>query len=306
MTSIRLLAATCCLAVFLPTGSAVGSPVSVLIREAVEQACKVSGREGLERTARESAEQAVAVAVRRHGPAAAEAVSRGGLELLEVGARHGDDVLRLAKSASPAGQRALALQADRLVPLARRYGPVVLDLEARAPGLGGRVFSTFGDDLGSAVARKAATEDLPRLVLAAERADSPATRALLWSRYQQGGGAFLKAIDWKVVLAAGTSVAIINAAHRATTPYVAMGDSIRENPEIAGKAVDGMFHGWSAFSWAMLPPAVVFCLLWRFGLMPWHRPVTDRRPTAEGPYAGGGVRNDLTNIKPVPTSGTAA
>jgi hypothetical protein len=306
MTSTRLFAATCCLAVFLLTGTAAGSPIGVLIREAVEQACKVSGREGLERTARESAEQAVAVAVRRHGPAAAEAVSRGGLELLEVGARHGDDVLRLAKAASPAGQRALALQADRLVPLARRYGPLVLDLEARAPGLGGRVFSTFGDDIGNAVARKAATEDLPRLVLAAERADSPATRALLWSRYQQGGGAFLKAIDWKVVLAAGTSVAIINAAHRATTPYVAMGDSIRENPEIAGKAVDRMFNGWSAFSWAMLPPAVVVCLLWRFGLMPWHRPVAGRRPTAENPYVGGGVRNDLKKIKPVPTSGTAA
>lgn len=272
MTAARLLSAACCLAAILPTGTAVGSPLGTLIREAVERAVRVSGREGLERTARESAEQAVAVAVRRHGPAAAEAISRGGLELLEVGARHGDDVMQLAKAAGPAGQRALALQADRLVPLARRYGPVVLDLEARAPGLGGRVFSTFGDDVGAAVARTAATEDLPRLVLAAERADSPATRALLWKRYQQGGRTFLEAIDWKVVLAVGTSVAAIDAAHRATTPYVAMGDSIRENPEIADKAVGGFFYGWSAFSWALLPPGVVFCLLWRFGLMPWHRP----------------------------------
>lgn len=306
MTFTRLLAATCCLAAFLPTGTAAGSPISTLIREAVEQACRVSGREGLERTARESAEQAVAVAVKRHGPAAAEAVSRGGLELLEVGARHGDDVLRLAKAAGPAGQRALALQADRLVPLARRYGPVVLDLEARAPGLGGRVFSAFGDDIGTAVARTAATEDLPRLVLAAERADSPATRALLWSRYQEGGGVFLKAMDWKVVLAVGTSVAIINASHRRTAPYVAMGKSIRENPEIAEKAVGGMFYGWSAFSWALLPPAVVLCLLWRFGLTPWHRTAAGRHQTPQQPNAARGVLNDLTKPQPVPTSGTAA
>jgi len=270
MTTIRLSLIVCLATALVPTRIAAGSPATVVMREVLERACIVSGREGLERAARETAEHAIAGAVRRQGPAAANAVSHGGLELLEATARHGDDVLRLAKGAGPMGQRALALEADRLLPLARRYGPVVLDLEARAPGLGGRAFQAFGDDIGSALARNAPTQDLPRLVLAAERADSPATRALLWQGYQRGGSEFLQRIDWKVVMAVGVSAAVIDAAHRTTAPHAAAAQAIRENPEIAKEAV-GTIVGWTSFSWAILPLLVTFCLLGRFDLMPWHR-----------------------------------
>ena len=278
MTAARLCFAAC-FAALLPAGPAFASPLTVLVRETVEQACIVSGREVAERGARESLEHAVAGAVRRQGPSAALAVKHGGLELLEATAKHGDDVLTLAKGAGPLGQRALALEAERLVPLARQFGPAVLDLEARAPGLGGRVFSAFDSQLAPAVAREAATEDLPRLLLAAERADSPATRTMLWQGYQRGGGAFLARIDWKVVMAAGVSVAVIDAAHRATAPHAAAGEAIRKNPDIARQAVHGIFNGWGAFCWALIPPGVVFCLLWRFGLMPWHR----HRPAVKRP-----------------------
>lgn len=254
----------------LPSVPAAASPLTLLVRETVERACVVSGREAVERGARESIEHAVAGAVRRQGPAAARAVQHGGLELLEAAARHGDEVLTLAKQVGPAGQRVLALEADRLLPLARQYGPTVLDLEARAPGLGGRVFKTFGTELAPAVAREAATEDLPRLLLAAGRADSPATRAMLWQGYKQGGGEFLERIDWKVVMAVGASAAVIHAAHRTTAPFDAAGDVMRENPELTAETV-ARVAGWAGFGWGILPPAVVGCLLWRFGLMPWHR-----------------------------------
>ena len=266
------------LAALLPASLAAASPLTVLVRETIERACQVSGREAVERGARESMEHAVAGAVRRQGPAAARAIQQGGVELLEATAKHGDDVLKLAKQAGPAGQRALALEADRLLPLAREYGPRVLDLEARAPGLGGRVFSSFGKELAPAVAREAATEDLPRLVLAAGRADSPATRAMLWQGYRQGGGEFLKRIDWKVVMAIGASAAVINAAHRATAPLDAAGDVMRENPELTADTV-ARVGGWAGFFWGLVPLAVVGCLLWRFGMMPWHRPRARKRRT---------------------------
>jgi hypothetical protein len=270
----------------LPAATAAASPLTVLVRETVERACVVSGREAVERGARESLEHAVAGAVRRQGPEAARAVQHGGVELLEATARHGDDVLVLAKHAGPAGQRALALEADRLLPLARQYGPTVLNLEARAPGLGGRVFTTFGTELAPAVAREAATEDLPRLLLAAGRADSPATRAMLWQGYKRGGGEFLKRIDWKVVMATGASAAVIHAAHRTTAPHAAVGEAIRNDPDTAREAARAILNGWSRFWWASIPPAVALCLLWRFGLMPWHRPRTqDKRvdPRFEAP-----------------------
>jgi len=256
--------------------SGFASPLTVLVRETIERACVVSGREVAERGARESFERAAAAAVTRQGPGAARAIQHGGLELLEATARHGDDVLAFAKAAGPAGQRALALEADRLVPLARQYGPAVLDLEARAPGLGGRVFTTFGTDLAPAVAREAATEDLPRLLLAAGRADSPATRAMLWEGYQRGGRGFLERIDWRVVMATGASVAVIDAAHRTTAPFAAAADVMRENPELTVQTV-GNVAGWASFGWGIMPLVIVGCLLWRFGLMPWQRP----KPTAK-------------------------
>ena len=296
MTPARCLLCACLAAVLLPAAAA-GSPLTVLVRETVERACVVSGREVAERGARESLERATAAAVRRQGPAAARAIQHGGLELLEASARHGDDVLRLAKAAGPAGQRALALEADRLVPLARQYGPALLDLEGRAPGLGGRVFTTFGKEIAPAVARQAATEDLPRLLLAAGRADSPATRAMLWEGYRREGSEFLKRIDWKVVMAVGVSVAVIDAAHRTTAPFDAAADVMRENPELTAQTVSHV-AGWASFGWGIMPLAIVGCLLWRFGLMPWHRP----RPAAK-PRDGG---HDARANDPDPKSTVAA
>lgn len=269
MTAARCMLCVCLTLASLPTAFA--SPLTMLARETIERACVVSGREIVERGTRESLERAAAAAVAKQGPAAAQAIQHGGLELLEATTRLGDDVLKLAKTAGPAGQRALALEADRLIPLARQYGPAVLDLEARAPGLGDRVFTTFGSELAPAVARDAATDDLPRLLLAAERADSPATRALLWQGYKQGGSEFLKRIDWKVVMAVGASVAVIDAAHRTTAPFAAAADVMRQNPELTAQTV-GRVAGWAGFGWGIMPLAIVGCLLWRFGLMPWHRP----------------------------------
>lgn len=283
MTAARCMLCVCLTLASLPAASA--SPLTMLARETIERAFVVSGREGVERGARESLERAAAAAVSRQGPAAAQAIQHGGLELLEATTRLGDDVLRLAKATGPAGQRALALEADRLVPLARQYGPAVLELEARAPGLGDRVFKTFGSDLAPAVAREAATADLPRLLLAAGRADSPSTRAMLWQGYKRGGSAFLKRIDWKVVMAVGASVAVIDAAHRTTAPFDAAADVMRENPELTAKTV-GRVAGWASFGWGIMPLAIVGCLLWRFGLMPWHRPRTSVRRRSDGREAG--------------------
>lgn len=289
----------CVIALFLlavpETASA--SPLTVLVRETIERACIVSGRDLVERGARESLEHATTAAVRRHGPAAARAIQSGGIELIEATARHGDDVLAFAKAVGPAGARALALEADRLLPLARRYGPAMLDLEARVPGLGSRVFATFGKELGPAVAREAATADLPRLVLAAGRADSPATRAMLWQGYKQGGGEFLKRIDWKVVMATGVSLALIDAAHRTTAPHAATAAAITKDPELARSAAHDILQGWGSIWWAILPPGVAFCLLWRFGLMPWHRPYSVPQRT-HGDASSAGVDRKATEARP--------
>lgn len=209
-------------------------------------------------------------AVRRCCPRVGPLVTDGGLELFEAAARHGDDVIAIAGKVGPATRRTLALEADRLVPLARRYGPEILDLEAEAPCLARRVAESFGPDMVGPLARNAAASDLPRLLAAAERATSPAARELLWMRCLEGGSQFLKWIDWRVVLATGLSVAVIDAAHRVTAPLAAAGETIRKNPE-AAKQLGGSMIWWPSVLWSATPLLIAACLLWRFGLMPWHR-----------------------------------
>ena len=246
------------------------SPTAVVVRETLEAVVKKGGGRLATSTAREAAERTLTAAVRRYGPRVGPLVADGGLELLEAAARHGDDVIAIAGKVGPAARRTLALESDRLVPLARRYGPEILNLEVKAPGLARRAADTFGADMVSPLARKAAASDLPRLVAAGERATSPAARDLLWTRYLEGGSQFLKRIDWRVVLATGLSVAAIDAAHRVTAPLAAAGDAIRDNPE-AAQQLGGWMIWLPSMLWSATPLLIAACLLWRFSLMPWHR-----------------------------------
>jgi hypothetical protein len=134
---------------FLVSLSASAAPgVSVAVREALAVAARKSGREIAEASAREAAERVLERSVVRFGGKALVAAGDGGLELIEATAKYGDDVMRFAVDASPAARRVLALSAEEILPLARRLGPEAIELEARAPGVTGKVFATFGEDAG--------------------------------------------------------------------------------------------------------------------------------------------------------------
>lgn len=235
---------------------------AALVREAVELATRRSGRELTEKAARESAEQAVESAVKRYGPKAAEAVADGGLELVEAGARYGDDVMRVAVEAGPAARRALALDAGNLVPLVRELGPEALELEAKSPGLARRAFTSFGPDGARRIAMTVPADDLPRLVAYAERADTPATRKALLEAYEKEGRAIFERIPPKLVLAGGLTVAMVYGTHRATAPMAAVGDQIGRDPALARRTID-----WLALIGGGLATLVTGACLWRFGLL---------------------------------------
>lgn len=239
--------------------------VSRLAREAVEMGLRKSGREATEKVARESLEQAVETAVSKYGPEAAQAVADGGVELLEAAGRYGDDLIRVAAEASPAGRRALALEPGRMLPLVREFGQEAIELEARTPGLSRRIFTSFGTDAGRQIARQVPAEDLPRLLKYGERADSPQTRQLLVEAYRSEGPAIFRRIPPGLVLASGLTAAMIYGTHRVTEPFAAAGDAIGTHPEHASLFIRGML----VIAGVVAIVATVF-ILGAFRLTPWH------------------------------------
>ena len=132
---------------------------------------------------------------------------------MKVAKKYGDDVWKFASKA-PAGARALAMRPKELLPLTRRIGTEVLELEAKSPGLTKHVVKNFGDDGVRYFAKHVPANDATRLVGYAGRADNPATRQMLMDYYKKGGTHFLDKLNWKHIMSGGLSVAAITAAYQ--------------------------------------------------------------------------------------------
>lgn len=219
------------------------SPASKVLQEVLEQAAKVSGKT-LTPASKEAAEIAMRKAIAAHGDDVLRIMRVGGLETLEQGAKHGDDFWRLCAH-SPQAARSLALHADDLLPLARRIGPEVAELEARVPGMTLQIAEHYGDD-GVRALTKAPTSDISRLVCGAQNADSPATRDFLLKTYKnsKNGSRFLSKIDWKIVAATGLSAGAIIAAYKVSD---GVETSIEKHGPAVTKNVANIMHGvtWS-------------------------------------------------------------
>lgn len=198
------------------TATGQAAPAAKIVGEAIEQAARRSGKT-LAPAARQAASQTAKTMATQYGDDILKVVADGGLETLTQGVKHGDDFWRLARL-RPAAARVLALHADDLVPLAKRLGPSVLDLEIKAPGISRRLVAAFGDDAVHRLAQAPAA-DLPRLVGYAQKADTPATAKLLLDYYQKApsGTAFLDHLSWKHIMSGGLSAAAVIAAFQVST-----------------------------------------------------------------------------------------
>lgn len=266
------------------SGFAHSAPVvNQATRELVELLFRKGGREVTERLSREVAEQSVETAVSKFGPRATQAIMDGGLELVEAGARYGDDVMRAAVDATPAARRALALAPERILPLVRELGTEAVEIEAKSPGLARRVFSNFGDDGARRIAREVPAEDVPRLLAYAEKADTPATRIILLEAYEKEGASLFQRIPASLVLASGLSAGALYGTHRATAPLQAIADAVATDPVTRRRVTD-----WSMAILGAVALIVVTFVLSAFGLTPWHarKPAMTSPPASECVKAG--------------------
>lgn len=234
---------------------------------AVEQAAKVSGKKIAGTAAQTAATAEVKRLAATHGPDVLKVVEDSGLELLAAVPKHGDELMQVAMKASPQARRALALNVEQMLPLAKRVGLDALELEAKVPGQSTHVFQVFGDEAGKGLARSIPTEDLPRIIKYGEKADSEATRKLLIDKYAKEGPSLFQRIPPQLVLAGGLSAAMLLGTYEATAPERAKADVLRDNPEIVKDVMNR-----STAVWAGVALTALMLLMWRFGLMPWHRP----------------------------------
>jgi len=222
--------------------------------EALEAAARMSGKI-LSPAARKIALAQLRDAAARHGDEALMAARKGGLELMEAAAKHGDDVWTFA-SKVPAGARAMAMRPQELLPMTRRIGTEVLELETKAPGLPGHVVRNFGDDGVRYFARQVPLKDASRLLGYAEKADSAATRQMLLDCYKKGGTHFLDKLNWKHIMATGLSAAAITAAYQVS-------DGIQEGLTTMAENSPDMFektasHAIDRLSAPIVIPATLF------------------------------------------------
>lgn len=185
---------------------------SVVIREAVEAAAKVSGKR-LSRSAGRSAQIALEKVMVQYGDDAVRIVKNGGLETLQAGSKYGDDFWRICKQVSPDTIRRFSLHADDWMPHIKRIGDDFIKLEEKAPGLGIKAVQTFGDD-AVRIFNQAPADDLSRMIGYARKADSPASKKYLFETYKKGGTKFLNSLDARKILAGGLSIAAITAAYK--------------------------------------------------------------------------------------------
>jgi len=256
-----------CLCLSLPAAATIATKVTEqAIEMAVEKAATMSGKKFSGTVAKKVATEEVKRLSEIHGVDVLKVVEDSGLELLEAVHKHGEDLVSIAMKASPQARRALALNVEEMLPLAKRVGVEALELEAKVPGQAVHAFEIFGDAAGKGLAKSIPTEDLPRLVKYGEKADSAATKELLLKTYKAEGPKLFERIPPKLVLAGGLSASMLLGTHEAFATERAKADVLRDNPEIARDVMNR-----SNTIWGGIVLIAIILLLWRFGFMPWHR-----------------------------------
>lgn len=165
-----------------------------------------------------------------HGERVLDVVGQSGIEFLQASSRYGDEFVSLAMKASPAAQRMLAINPAELIPLAREFGGVAIEAEAKAPGLGRRLFEVFGKEEGARLVAEVPAADLPRLIAYGEKSMDAATRQALLGAYRKEGGSLFRRIPPGQVLEAGLSITMIIGAVGVLGTFRAVADFIREHP----------------------------------------------------------------------------
>lgn len=201
---------TICLSIFYSSTAEATPIVRIGVREFLENLARKETGKVVSKSALDAAESAIQKYGKTYGlEKMMEITTHGGLDIFEALARHGDDVIKYATKVSPKGCKALASNADKLLPLAKKIGPEVIELEAKAPGLSYKIFQAFGEQGVRDISTIVPAKDLTKLSHFGEMADSKATRQLLLDLYKKNGPSIFQKIPPGAILATGAAGGIL-------------------------------------------------------------------------------------------------
>ena len=185
------------------------------LEEILELASRISGR-SLGPVARCEALKQLERVELRYGTQALKAAGKGGLELMEAAGKYGDDIWKFSR-AYPAGARSLALHPETYLPLCRKYGSEVLALEAKAVGTAPSATKFFGKEGVNYLAVNAPAKDIPVILGMAAKAENRQVSKKLFELYRRTGGAILKHLEPKRILAYGLSGSMLMSAYQVSS-----------------------------------------------------------------------------------------
>lgn len=209
--------------------------------EIAQVALKVSGKAVTDDAVRAAA-KTIEKASFKYGDDVARAATRGGVEVAEESLKRGGKFVVFVKRASEYSDeavRAVTLHADDAMKYTAKYGDDVVRLGAKAPGVFTRgigLLERSGADVGRVLPKivELPAEQIPRVFGAIER--NPHVAKEFLEGVGKGGVRFVDKIfsmSARQILAGTLGSAAILAAWRATEPFVAAADGIRENPGYA-------------------------------------------------------------------------
>ncbi len=190
--------------------------------EIIERLANLSGH-FMDDAGRAAAREGLEAGLKRYGDEAVQLTEKGGLDLPQAAARHGDEVWRLARL-SPEAPRALAARAEPLLQLGRKFGDEAVMLEIKAPGTAEVLASRLSPAQLSGLAARATESELKHMAALAIHS-TPRQLATAATICRRGGG---RALGWLTparIATTGFATALMIAAWRAPESLLPMIES---------------------------------------------------------------------------------
>lgn len=185
-------------------------PLAKPVIKTVELISQQASKSGGKLVAKEGFTEALQGAYRAYGDQALYAARLGGPDLSAAVARSGPEVMAWAAKV-PKSASALAQNSEILVPLVRKNGTTILELEAKVPGIAKRAHDIYPARADIEFINQLPAQKAKQLVAYAAKADTPTTTRKLIQEVKKDPS-LLERLNSRQIAAAGLSVALISGA----------------------------------------------------------------------------------------------
>lgn len=224
---------TCALVAFSSTE--IQAAPTKLITETVEFVLKKSGK-AASPAAKLAAEEALKEAAVRHGDNVLAYVRSGGSKALIQGKKYGDEFWALCKQ-YPDDCVMLANKADSLIPLARKAGTEVIELERKVPGLAQELVEFYGV-AGTKTLVKSSPDELAKLYSLAK--NNPTQAKQFFAKHSSTPG-FLQSLSGTQLLGLGGGSGLLATGIGGGVAAHEVGDGIQDGLKTLSKESPATF-----------------------------------------------------------------